>query len=75
MTLMVRQLPPTPDGLPLEVYAFSSDTNWTRYEGIQADIFDHLLAIAPEFGLRVFQHPSGRDFSAAFAGAGTENGS
>jgi miniconductance mechanosensitive channel len=75
MTLMVRQLPPTPDGLPLEVYAFSSDTNWTRYEGIQADIFDHLLAIAPEFGLRVFQHPSGRDFSAAFASSGSAIGS
>ncbi len=74
MTLMVRQLPPTPEGLPLEVYAFSNDTDWTRYEGIQADIFDHLLAIAPEFGLRVFQHPSGRDFSTAFAGAPEAHG-
>jgi miniconductance mechanosensitive channel len=69
MTLMVRQLPPTPDGLPLEVYAFSNDTNWTRYEGIQADIFDHLLAIAPEFGVRVFQHPSGLDFARGLAGS------
>ncbi len=65
MTLMVRQLNPTPDGLPLEIYAFSNDTDWVAYEGIQSDIFDHILAIAPEFDLRVFQHPAGRDFEAA----------
>jgi miniconductance mechanosensitive channel len=65
LTLMVRQRDPTPDGLPLEVYAFSSDTDWVAYEGIQSDIFDHILAVAPEFGLRVFQHPTGRDFEAA----------
>jgi miniconductance mechanosensitive channel len=65
MTLMVRQLSPTPDGLPLEIYAFSNDVDWVRYEGIQADIFDHILAVAPEFDLRVFQHPAGRDFAAA----------
>jgi miniconductance mechanosensitive channel len=65
MTLMVRQLSPTPDGLPLEIYAFSNDIDWVRYEGIQADIFDHILAVAPEFDLRVFQHPAGRDFAAA----------
>jgi miniconductance mechanosensitive channel len=65
MTLMVRQRDPTPDGLPLEVYAFSNDTDWVSYEGIQSDIFDHILAVAPEFGLRVFQHPAGRDFEAA----------
>jgi miniconductance mechanosensitive channel len=65
MTLMVRQLNPTPDGLPLEIYAFSNDTDWIAYEGIQSDIFDHILAIAPEFDLRVFQHPAGRDFEAA----------
>lgn len=65
MTLMVRQRDPTPDGLPLEIYAFSNDTDWVMYEGIQSDIFDHMLAVAPEFGLRVFQHPSGRDFEAA----------
>lgn len=68
MTLMVRQRDPTPDGLPLEIYAFSSDTSWVSYEGIQSDIFDHILAIAPEFGLRVFQHPTGLDFEAAFRG-------
>ena len=61
MTLMVRQLKPTPEGLPLEVYAFVADTRWVYYEKIQADIFDHLLAAAPEFDLRVFQIPSGGD--------------
>jgi miniconductance mechanosensitive channel len=60
-TLMVRQLAPTPQGIPLEIYAFTNDTNWTNYEGIQADIFDHMLAIAPEFGIEVFQAPSGED--------------
>ncbi|TBU97980.1 mechanosensitive ion channel family protein [Stutzerimonas kirkiae] len=61
MTLMVRQLSPTADGLPLEIYCFTNTVAWVGYEGIQADIFDHLLAILPEFGLRVFQHPSGAD--------------
>ncbi|UNK42175.1 mechanosensitive ion channel family protein [Luteimonas sp. S4-F44] len=55
LTLLVRQLQPTETGLPLEIYCFTADTNWTVYEGIQADIFDHLLAILPEFDLRVFQ--------------------
>ncbi|WP_161867581.1 mechanosensitive ion channel family protein [Pseudomonas yangonensis] len=61
MTLMVRQLSPTADGLPLEIYCFTNTVAWSAYEGIQSDIFDHLLAILPEFGLRVFQHPSGAD--------------
>lgn len=61
MTLMVRQLSPTADGLPLEIYCFTNTVAWTEYEAIQSDIFDHLLAILPEFGLRVFQHPSGAD--------------
>lgn len=61
MIMMVRQLSPTPEGLPLEIYCFTNTTAWTEYEGIQADIFDHLFAILPEFGLRVFQQPSGRD--------------
>ncbi|MGE6661755.1 mechanosensitive ion channel family protein [Pseudomonas sp. NPDC077408] len=61
MTLMVRQLSPTADGLPLEIYCFTNTVAWTQYEAIQSDIFDHLLAILPEFGLRVFQHPSGAD--------------
>jgi miniconductance mechanosensitive channel len=62
MTLMVRQLPPTEHGLPIEVYAFSADQAWVNYEGIQADIFDHILAVVPWFDLRVFQRPSGADF-------------
>jgi miniconductance mechanosensitive channel len=61
MVLLVRQLAPTSDGLPLEVYCFTNTVVWADYEGIQSDIFDHLLAILPEFGLRVFQHPSGAD--------------
>ena len=61
MTLIVRQMTPTADGLPLEVYCFANAIEWAAYEGIQSDIFDHLLAIIPEFGLRVFQHPSGTD--------------
>jgi len=61
MTLMVRQLAPTPEGLPLELYCFTNTVAWVNYEGIQADIFDHLLAILPEFGLQVYQAPSGQD--------------
>ena len=56
---MVRQLPPEGQGLPLEIYVFANDTNWINYEGIQADIFDHIIAVAPEFGLRIFQEPTG----------------
>ena len=62
LTIMVRQLAPQSYGLPLEIYAFANDIAWTRYESIQADIFDHILAIVPEFELEVFQNPSGRDF-------------
>jgi len=60
---IVRQLHPTPEGVPLEIYVFTSDTAWVAYEGIQADIFDHVLAVAPEFGLRVFQAPAGSDLA------------
>ena len=60
MTLMVRQLPPTELGMPLEIYCFSADKNWVNYEGIQADIFDHLLAILPVFKLRAYQRMSDR---------------
>lgn len=67
MTLMVRQLAPTADGLPLELYCFTNTTAWLKYEGIQSDIFDHLLAILPEFGLRVYQRPSGMDVRALSA--------
>ncbi|EKY28377.1 transporter, small conductance mechanosensitive ion channel MscS family protein [Brevundimonas diminuta 470-4] len=62
MTLLVRQLQPTETGLPLEIYAFTATTAWAEYEAIQGDIFDHLLAILPEFGLRLFQSPTGADF-------------
>jgi len=62
LTFLIRQLPPGPTGLPLEIYVFTNDTDWINYEAIQADIFDHLLAVAPEFGLRVFQNPTGQDF-------------
>jgi miniconductance mechanosensitive channel len=61
-SLMVRQLQPTSEGLPLEIYAFTNTTVWTEYENIQSDIMDHVLAILPEFGLRVYQAPSGIDF-------------
>jgi miniconductance mechanosensitive channel len=58
MTLLVRQLDPGPTGLPLEIYCFTATTAWAEYEGIQSDIFDHLLAILPQFGLKVFQSRS-----------------
>jgi len=61
MTLIVRQLGPGPEGLPLEIYCFANTTEWAAYEDIQSDIFDHLLAIVPEFGLRLFQKPAGSD--------------
>lgn len=62
MTLLVRQLEPGPHGLPIQVYCFTDTTAWAEYEDIQSDIFDHLLAIVPEFGLRIYQHPAGSDF-------------
>ncbi len=66
-TLLVRQLAPGTHGLPIELYCFTNTTAWDIYEGIQADIFDHLLAIAPEFGLRAFQDPTGLDLAAGLA--------
>ncbi|MBE9532110.1 MAG: mechanosensitive ion channel [Proteobacteria bacterium] len=62
MTLLVRQLAPSELGLPIELYIFTKDKNWINYEAIQADIFDHVLAVVPEFDLKVFQSPSGSDF-------------
>lgn len=61
LTYMVRHLAPGPEGLPIEIYAFSTDQRWVYYESIQADIFDHILAVIPEFELRVFQSPTGGD--------------
>ncbi len=63
MTLLVRQMQPTPEGLPIEVYCFAKTVAWADYEGVQSDIFDHLYAIMPEFSLRTFQKPAGRDVS------------
>lgn len=65
MTFLVRQLQPTDKGLPLEIYVFTNDTRWAVYEGIQADIFDHLLAVVPEFDLRIYQSPSSADLREA----------
>lgn len=62
LTCMVRQLQPTDHGIPMELYFFCSIKDWVPYEGVQADVFDHVLAIIPEFDLQVFQSPSGRDF-------------
>ncbi len=56
---MVRQLQPTEKGIPIELYFFISDKNWVNYENIQSDIFDHVLAIVPQFDLKIFQYPSG----------------
>jgi miniconductance mechanosensitive channel len=61
MTMLVRQLAPTSEGLPIEIYVFTNTTAWGEYEDIQSDIFDHVLSIVSEFGLRVFQTPSGMD--------------
>jgi len=62
MTFLIRQLPPSEYGLPIEIYVFSKDKVWANYEAIQADIFDHVLAVVPEFDLRVYQNPTGADF-------------
>ena len=67
MTLLVRQLAPCENGLPIEIYVFTNDTAWVNYEGIQGDIFDHLLSILPEFKLSAFQRPSGHDLEMAGA--------
>lgn len=63
LTLLVRQLATSDSGVPIEIYAFSADKNWANYETIQADIFDHLFAVAKEFDLKLFQKPSGGDFA------------
>lgn len=63
MTIMVRQLAPTEDGVPIEIYCFTNTVVWVEYESIQSDIFDHIFAVVPEFGLRLHQSPSGHDFA------------
>ena len=62
MTLMVRQLQPTPQGLPLELYFFYDGVQWIPYENLQSEVFEYILAKLPEFGLKVFQSPTGNDF-------------
>jgi len=62
MTFLIRHLAPTEHGLPIEIYVFCSNIVWANYEAVQADIFDHILAIVPEFDLGLFQAPAGRDF-------------
>ena len=63
MTMIVRQLAPADNGLPLEIYAFANSTEWAIFEEVQADIFDHIFAVAPAFGLRAFQNPTGQDIA------------
>lgn len=63
MTFLVRQLAPTEHGLPIEIYIFSKEKEWVKYESIQGNIFDHILAVVKEFDLQVYQDPSGRDFN------------
>lgn len=66
LILMVRQLQPTAQGLPLELYFFSADTSWVAYEHLQADVFEHLIAMLPEFGIKAFQAPAGYDLANYF---------
>ena len=63
LPFLIRSLEPTPTGLPIEIYVFTKTTQWELYEAIQSEIFDHLLAAAIHFGLRVFQEPAGMDFA------------
>ena len=63
MTFLVRQLSPTENGLPIQIYVFSNNTNWIDYEEIQSDIFDHLIAALNQFDLKIYQRPSGNDLS------------
>ena len=76
MIMMVRQLQSSPEGVSLQIYAFTSDTGWVAHETVQSDMFDHILAVVPEFGLRVFQFPSGADLRALSKrmGAGMSGG-
>jgi len=66
LTFLIRQLPPGPEGIPIEIYVFANTTEWGLYEDIQADIFDHILAVVPQFDLNIFQNPSGKDFQKLF---------
>lgn len=72
MTQMVRQLQPGPEGIPMEIYTFTSSVAWVVHEGVQADIFDHIFAVLPEFGLRIYQAPSGYDVRHALYQVGNQ---
>lgn len=72
-TTMVRQLPPGAQGLPLEIYCFTRTTQWLPYEAVQADVFDHVIAITPEFGLSLFQEPAGSDVTSVLAAVAEES--
>ncbi len=74
LPLLVHQLAPGPNGLPLEIYAFTKTTDWAQFEAIQAEILNHMLASVPEFGLRVFQEPTGLDFQALAAWSAPKQG-
>ncbi|HXE76829.1 MAG TPA: mechanosensitive ion channel domain-containing protein [Rhodanobacter sp.] len=69
MLCSVRQLDPDPDGVPLQIYAYTSNTNFVEHEDAQSDIFDHLISILPDFGLALFQQPTGADLRAGLAGS------
>ncbi|MEX0982864.1 MAG: mechanosensitive ion channel domain-containing protein [Bacteroidales bacterium] len=73
MTFLVRHLQPTEKGIPIEIYVFSKDQAWANYEAIQADIFDHIMAVVPEFGLRVFQNPTGEDWRSLMSAKNRES--
>ena len=73
MTLIVRQLAHSEHGLPLEIYVFTNSVEWAVYESVQSDIFDHLFAVALEFGLRAFQNPSGADLRNIVEKSSNEN--
>ena len=62
LTFLIRQLSPGPEGLPIEIYVFTNKIEWSIYEDIQSDIFDHVLAVIPQFELKIFQNPTGSDF-------------
>jgi len=72
MLMIVRQLAPGEYGLPIEIYTFTNDVRWVVYESVQADVFDHIFAVAPEFGLRVFQNPTGADVRSLQSPMGSE---
>ena len=66
MSFIIRQLQPTEKGLPMEIYVFSKEKDWAAYEKLQNDLFDHIFAVIPEFGLKIFQSPAGNDMRTAF---------